>query len=419
MSSDPAAVNGRGSSPRPSPFGRFRSSSSSGRLDDVRIRRRPVELEPSRPRSIAGALRPLRPPVVRSGTALEVAEISWAYEGVGRELALTLPAVAASRNLVVGTIVQLKPFRYRGDERLDPGYLITRPDPSTTWPATIAGTVDDLLFHGRAYWRVLDRDSEGIVTRARWTPVADVTPQTRSTGGSYAELRGYRVAGIERELEPEEMIRFDGQAPGILETGARTLASAIELEQAARRLASVQLPAGTLKAEVSDLSDEELNDALTNFEAMRLEHGIGVLSGFEYKREDLSPADLQLVEARGYIGTEVARLFGVPVAMIGASPSGNASAMLYSNLTQQLAILVSTACAPHLYAIEATLSDVVPRGQAIAFDVQRFLRADPQAAADYAIALLEAGLIDRAEARGLLGIPSSGPMSPDLTPGRV
>ena len=103
--------------------------------------------------------------------------------------------------------------------------------------------------------------------------------------------------------------------------------------------------------------------------------------------------------------------------MIGASPSGNAAALLYSNLSQQLAILVSTAVAPHLSTIETALSDVVPRGQAIAFDVQTFLRSDPQAAADYAIALEGAGLIDRAEARALLGIPSS--TASDLTPGRV
>ena len=105
--------------------------------------------------------------------------------------------------------------------------------------------------------------------------------------------------------------------------------------------------------------------------------------------------------------------------MIAASPSGGSSAMLYANVEQNLANLVTLAVAPHLYVVEGTLSDVVPRGQGVAFDVQRFLRADPKAAADYAIALLEAGLVDRAEARSMLGIPSSSGSPPDLTPGRV
>jgi HK97 family phage portal protein len=374
--------------------------------------RRPVELE--------AGLRPgVRFPVVRSGTPLEVAEVAWAFEGVGREAALTIPAVAACRNAIVGTIVQLPAYAYRGDERLDPGYLLTRPDPSTTWTSTIAGTVDDLLFHGRAYWRVLERDSEGFPRRARWTPHRDVTPETRSSGGSYAELLGYRIAGVDGVVAVDDVIRFDGQAPPVLETGARTLAAGLELEEAARRLASVELPAGVLKNEGTELGDEEAAELVASFEAMRREHGIAFVQGLEYQRESISAADLQLLEARHNVATEVSRLFSVPVAMIGASPSGNSSALLYSNLSQQLAILVSSACAPHLKVVESTLSDVVPRGQAVAFDVQSFLRGDPQAAADYAIALKDAGLIDVEEARSMLGIPSSSGTPSDLTPGRL
>jgi HK97 family phage portal protein len=370
-----------------------------------------LELEAARPR--------IRLPVVRSGTPLEVAEVAWLTEGVGREAALTIPAVAACRAAIVGTIVQLPAYAYRGDERLDPGYMLTKPDPSTTWTATIAGTIDDLLFHGRAYWRVLERDSEGFPRRARWTPHRDVTPETRSTGGSYSTLTGYRVAGVEGELAVDDLIRFDGQAPGVLETGARTLAAALELEEAARRLASIELPAGVLKNEGTELSEDEAAAVVASFEATRLEHGVAFVQGLEYQRENLNAADLQLIEARHNVSTEVARLFSVPVAMIGASPSGNSSALLYSNLSQQLAILVSSACAPHLKVVETTLSDVVPRGQSVAFDVQSFLRGDPQAAADYALGLLAAGVIDVAETRSMLGIPSSSGTPPDLTPGRL
>jgi phage portal protein BeeE len=137
-----------------------------------------------------------------------------------------------------------------------------------------------------------------------------------------------------------------------------------------------------------------------------------------YSRENPTAAEDELTARLADSATNIARLFNVPVAMIGASPSGNASALLYSNLSQQLAILVATAVAPYLRAIESTLGDTLPRGQSVAFDVQTFLRSDPQAAADYAIALLGAGVIDQAEARGLLGIPSSPPAG-DLTPGRV
>jgi HK97 family phage portal protein len=374
--------------------------------------------------------RPAAPPnfpSIRSGTPLEVAELAWIGEGVSRETALSIPSVDACRNLIVGTVVQLHLYRYRGDERLEDDYLTTRPDPSTTIAATLAGTTDDLAFYGVAYWRVLDRDSEGFARRARWTPVRDVTPQTKSSGGSYAELTGYRIAGV-GEVKPDDVVRFDSPIPGVLDVGGRTLAAALELEEAARRLAAVELPAGVLKNEGSELGDDEARELVESFQASRRDNGIAFLQGVDYKRENLSPADLQLVEARANVATDVARLFNVPVAMIGASPSGGASALLYSNLSQQLAILVSSAVAPYLRAIELTLSDVYPRGTAVAFDVQTFLRSDPQAAADYAIALAAAELISVDEARGMLGIPpsstpssdsASSTPSSDLTPGKV
>lgn len=358
-----------------------------------------------------------RLPVVRSGTALEVAELSWIAEGVSRELALSIPAVLACRNLLVGTVVQLDLYRYRGAERLDAGYLLAKPDPSTTMVATIGGTVDDLIFRGRAYWRVLARDSEGVVTRARWTPVDDVSPETRSTGGAYSILTGYTIAGLRDSVPPEDVIRFDSPLPGVLDVGGRTLAAAIELEQAARRLSGVELPAGVLTNEGGELSPEEAAEIRDQFVAARQASGIAFLQGIKYERADLNAEDLQLTAARANVATDVARLFNVPVAMIGASPSGNASALLYSNLSQQLAILVASGVAPYLRAIEATLSDVLPRGQSVAFDVQTFLRSDPQAAADYAIALLGADVISRDEARSLLGIPST--PAGDLTPGKV
>jgi len=359
-----------------------------------------------------------RIPVVRSGTALEVAEVAWLAEGVGRDAALSIPAVAACRNLVVGTVVQLDLFRFRGGERLEPDYLVSKPDPSTTMPATIGGTVDDLLFRGRAYWRVLERDSEGFPRRARWTPVDDVTPEVRSSGGAYSVLTGYRIAGIADVVPIADVIRFDSPIPGVLDTGARTLAAAVELELAARRFAGVELPAGTLTNESGvSLSDDEAEAYLASFAERRRKYGLAWLEGVKYEKQALDPAELQLVEARANVATDVARLFNVPVAMIGASPSGNASALLYANLSQQLSLLLVDAVSPHLATIEATLSDAIPRGQAIAFDVQTFLRSDPTAASEYAIALFEAGLISRDEARSLLGIPAASPA--DLTPGRT
>jgi HK97 family phage portal protein len=389
----------------------------------MRLLRRGDGLEAERPARLQGARRPFTLPAIRSGTSLELVEASFWATGVSREAALTLDPVSACRNLIVGTLVQLQPFRFRGDERLDGGWLLTQPDPSTTWVATLAGTVDDLLFFGRAYWRVLERDPDGYPRRARWTPFRDVTPNVRSTGGSYATLVDYTIAGVEGRVPVDDVIRFDGAIPSILETGAQVFAQGLALEAAATRFASTELPAGVITNEGSELGPDEAQTFLENFAANRSKYGLAFLQNASYERADLNPGDLQLLEARHNVATQVARLFGVGVAMIGASPSGHSSALLYSNLTQQNSLLLSTACAPHIYAIESTLTAfATPTGQAVAFDVQQFLRSDPQAAADYVIALEGAGIVDRTEARAMLGIPTTsgaGEAAPDLAPGGV
>jgi len=373
---------------------------------------------------VTGAAAAPSEPVTRSpsprSTSLEVASIVLP-DTTSRELAMQIPAVAACRNLIVGAMVQFPPTRYRGDERLELGALLTQPDPSTTFEAWLALTVDDVLFHGRAYAHVLRRDAEGFPAAIRHLPFESCTPilEGESAGG-YQTVTGYRVTGSSRPIVPADVIRFDSSAPGILETGARTLAAATELELAARRLSAVELPAGVLQNEGAELGPDEAAEVLAGFQAARRQNGVAFLQGITYTREQLSPADLQLLEARAHVATEVARLFNVPVAMIGASPSGGAAAMLYANLSSQQALLVSTAVAPPLTTIEATLSlpSVTPRGQRVALDVQAYLRSDPSSAAAYVTQLLAAGVIDVPEARSFLGIP---PMtsSPTIQPGKV
>jgi HK97 family phage portal protein len=342
-------------------------------------------------------------------------------ETTSRELAMTVPAVAACRNLIIGAMVQFPPTRYRGAERLEPGPLLAQPDPSSTWEAWLALTVDDVLFHGRAYSHVLRRDSDGFPSAMRALPFESVTPTTSATSaGGYVTVTGYRVTGSSSPIPVADVIRFESTAPGILTTGARTLSAAIELELAARRLSSVELPAGVLENTGSELGPEEAAELLAGFQAARRSSGVAFLQGITYKREQLSAADLQLIEARANVATEVARLFNVPVAMIGASPSGGAAAMLYANLSSQQALLCSTAVAPPRSTIEATLSlpTVTPRGQRVALDMQAYLRTDPSAAASYVTELLAAGVIDVQEARSFLGIPPSS-SSPTLEPGKV
>jgi HK97 family phage portal protein len=345
--------------------------------------------------------------------------------GLNRETALGVPAAAACRNLICNTIAQLGIDRYRTSERLPAGLLITQPDPSCTWTSTITQTVDDLIWYGQSAWIILARDGISTDTnplgrpvRARRVPGGNVQAIYSDNLTDYNNVHGYIVNGT--RVAESDIIYFAANHDGILNYGARTISSSIALEDAARRFATVELPAGILQNVGHELGPDEAADVVQAFQLARRENAIAFLQNVEYTRADLNPQDLQLVEARAHADTAIARLFNVPVSMIGASPTGNSGSLLYANVSQNMAQFVQTACAPYINAIERTLSldTITASGQQIRFDVQAFLRTDPEAATAYATTLQGAGVITVDEARGYLGIPSTN-TTPDLTPGRI
>ena len=210
-------------------------------------------------------------PWLRCGTALEVAELAWIAEGISRETALSIPSVAACRNLIVGTVAQLGVFRYRGGERLDPDYLLSKPDPSTTWPATIGGTVDDLIFRGRAYWRVLERDSEGFTRRARWTPVDGRRSRTRARPAAPTRSsRATRSPASPEHVPPEDVIRFDSPIPARARRrrpDARRPRSSWRRPLAGSPRSSS--PPACSRTRAPSSSDEEARDLVAKFPAAR------------------------------------------------------------------------------------------------------------------------------------------------------
>jgi HK97 family phage portal protein len=368
---------------------------------------------------VAGAI---APPVASSVASAA----TFRFYGVSRDDAMRVPTVAACRNLIVGTVAQLRVSRYRGIEQVDAGYLLTQPDPSETWLATLAKVVDDLIFHGSAALLVVARDGistqdnpDGLPVRARHIPRVAIEQVLDDDLAAYQRIAGYRAGG--RLLDRHDVIWIDAGRPGVLTIGADALTAAIEIEQAAQRLANVDLPAGLLVNESHELGPDEAAELVEGFSEARRTRSIAFLQGIRFERTSLSSADLQLTEARGISATEIARLMGVPVGLVAASPTGNSTSLLYQNVSENSAQLIRQSVAPYLVAIESALSlpTVTPRGQRVAFDVNAYLRSDPDRATRYVCDLSAAGIISADEARSYLGIAPIGAHVSDLTPGRV
>ena len=291
-----------------------------------------------------------------------------------REMAIAVPTISRARDLLCTSVGGLPLTLWRYDfsdpakpveQAQQPPQWFLRPDPNRTRQYTLAWTVDDLLFHARAYWRVTDRYINGYPKAFEWLPCTDVHI------GSDGRVT-YRGAFI----EPDDLVEFLSPMDGLLAVGWRAIAIANNLDNAAERFSTVELPAGWLEqTENSEpLDGEELAQIASDFQAARQARIVAALNPFLRWRESImDPSRLQLVEARAHQALELSRLTNIPPYLVGAPTGGG---MNYQNTAQAKADLIDFGSLPFVQCIEQTLSgpNVTPVGQFVRFDVNAWLR---------------------------------------------
>jgi len=145
---------------------------------------------------------------------------------VGRDEAVTVPAVARCRNLIACTIAGLPLNLYKKSTGAELGSPLWLEQPSLHQPrsVTVAWTVDSLLFYGVAYWRVTSLYADdGRPSGFEWVANTRVTVQTNQDG---TEIQGYSVNGVVTPMAGiGSLVTFQSLLPGVLETGARTIQS--------------------------------------------------------------------------------------------------------------------------------------------------------------------------------------------------
>jgi len=298
-----------------------------------------------------------------------------------------VPAVARGRNFLCGTIAALPIRAYATvggitGEIDGPPWLDT-PDPRYTRLWVIAQTLDDLIFHGRAYWTVAGRLATGFPAAFNYVEHSRVGWQSRD-GARYRynvppELDGRWELTVDGfPVADRDVVRFDAfTGDGVLVYGAREIRAALALSDAARRFASVDLPVGVLQDLGPGLTDAEIDATLSRWETARRTHTTAYLgSSFKYDSEtSLDPTKLQLIEARQQSAVEIARLLNIPAQYVSA-PMG-AGNITYQNVESMRRELIDVACGPWIAGMEQRLSlnDVTPRGQQLRFDIDAFTRS--------------------------------------------
>lgn len=287
---------------------------------------------------------------------------------ISRNEALTVPSVSAVRMRIVGTLARLPlvgTTAAGGPWTSDAG-LLSSPDDQEPHTTTMTNTLDDLLFHGRAYWGVSHVYASGHPRSIAWVPFEWVNPATAEVDGRW--LQWLRSTG--RDLgERPRLLRFDSPHPGLCNIGGRTIRAASALERSAGHAANNPVPSVELRqTSNAPMTDEQIRTLIQGWIDARRSHGVGFTnSGVEVHTHGQQPEQL-LIDGRNQQAVEIARLAGIPASSIDAGIPG--SNLTYANLRDRLHDLISFGLQPYAAAITARLSmdDVTPHGIRVRLD---------------------------------------------------
>ncbi|HEY2303238.1 MAG TPA: phage portal protein [Acidimicrobiales bacterium] len=302
---------------------------------------------------------------------------------VSRAQAMAVPTLAYIRQQLSGGVSSMPLERYRRDPaggeptKLDPGWC-ENPDPASTIAPSLfwSWIIDDLFFNGRSTLVVLARDSSGFPAAFRRVlPGQLVYSPTVLAWGTFTAIPPVVYMGT--EIPPEDVIAIDGAHEGICNYGAQVIQAALDLETGSATAAAEPLPNIDLHQTGGEpLSPAAAEDLVGNWKAAR------ALGATAYTPQNLeartlgwSAMDQQMVEARQYMATQLARMAGVNPVLVSAA-MGSSSSYVYTNQADYRQAFLDDVLDSYLQAIEGRLSanDVTPRGQYLEFDRDEFTR---------------------------------------------
>jgi hypothetical protein len=361
-----------------------------------------------------------------SDRALRNAVATAQTETASRRWAMAIPAFRAGHALITKRAGTFPLSVWEGDYRSDqqPAWL-NNPDPRRTLAELVAGTLDDAIWHDRAYWRVLRRGADGYPLAFRRVPAEHVTEQPDPDGELPPTLTVNGKPWPEGSTSPGSVMLSDGRVldslirmswdglGGFRSWGAPVLRMARALMEAAARYANYPQPSTVLKNKGIELDDDEIDDILDDWDAARAERVTAFLNrDLDLDTIGWSAKELQLVEAREHAAVEIARALALPATFLDAhAPKGGE--IQYANVVDRRRDL-SESLRVWRAPIEQALSlHALPRGEQLRFDDTAYVRDDPNTRMDVWEKGIRCGvlLVDEARAQEPLatGAPQSGP----------
>jgi len=188
-----------------------------------------------------------------------------------RQEAMSVPAIARGRNIICSSIASIGlevRDRVTGMS-IDPPRVIRTPDPRIPGVATYVWTLEDLLFHGYAYWQI----TELFADTQRVRSVQRISPDrvTINTNSDSTEIESYSIDGHTPlpTFGVGSLVVFYGNDEGLLNRAGMTIRTGAELERAAALYAREPVPQMVLKSNGTALPADRIAKLLESWGASR------------------------------------------------------------------------------------------------------------------------------------------------------
>lgn len=327
-----------------------------------------------------GPLIPGRPPV---------SDVSGVY--VDSETAMRISAVFACVRLRSGTVASLPVGAYvrRGRVRLSyaaaygetPQWLI-KPNPEQTRLEFFEQMITSMDLRGDAFILTVRDDNDDVIEVYVLNP--DKIRIIRRAGEpvyyEYKEERTREVVNLtSRDILHIPSFLLPGETRGRspIEACRLVVGGALAAETyAASYFGNAANPGGVIEVP-GELDQEQVSDLAINW---NIAHSgpykagkMGILTGgASFKPLSINAADAQLLEARKFGVEEIARIFNVPISLLGHPVAG---AMSFASVEAQNLSFVQHSLRPLLERIEQALSTILPEPDAfIRFNLDALLR---------------------------------------------
>lgn len=330
---------------------------------------------------------------------------------VTRKEAIQVPAVKRSRDLIAGSLGQLPLSVVKADLSVETTSWLQQPERNVPRSVTMTRLIEDLLFEQVAWWRIVETDYRDFPAR-----VKRLTPSRVSVDEDQGKVY---VDG--KHVPDRELIRFDSPNDGLLIAGARAIRQCLLLDQAAQRYADGAPPGDYFTpAEGADPFDDDAEAQSLLLDpwatARKKRSTAWVPAAVNYHTATFNPEQLELADQRQHAVLEIARVAGIDPEELGVSTTSRT----YANLHDRRRAFLDFTLGSYRAAVEDRLSmgDVTPRGSAVRFNLDGFLRSSAKERFEAYRLGLEVGAIGPEEIRPAEGKPQL-PAAPPVAPVRA